>query len=51
MKKTLLKHCIKQVPKSQHDKNMLVVGREMFDRRTPKRDVPMYKVSDGKIIK
>lgn len=30
---------------------MLDIGGEMFDKKVPKRDVPMYKVNNGKIMK
>lgn len=51
MKKTLLKHCNKRIGSEQREKNMLVIGQEMFDKKVPKKDIPMYRVVGGKLMK
>lgn len=51
MKKTLLKKCQKPIANNQKEKSQLISGREMFDKREPKRDVPMYSVRGGRIVK
>lgn len=51
MKRTLLKHCKKQLVGEPRENSMLVIGREMFDRKDTRKDVPMYKVRNGKLIK
>lgn len=51
MKKKLLKKCQKSISVEQREMSMLVVGREMFDRKVPKRDIPMYNVREGKMAR
>lgn len=43
MKKTLLKRCGQPIGKEQKENNMVTLGREMFEQRIPKQDIPMYR--------
>lgn len=49
MKQTLLKRCQKPLSSNQREKNMSVMGREIFDKKEPRRDIPMYNVREDKL--
>lgn len=51
MRKVLLKKCQKPIANNQKERSQLIAGREMFDKREPIRDIPMYSVRGGKIVK
>ena len=48
MKTTLLKHCSKQIVGAQRENSMLQIGHEMFEKKVPKKDIPMYRMVKGK---
>ena len=51
MRKVLLKKCQKPIASKQKESSQVITGRVMFDKRTPMRDIPMYSVRGGKIVK
>lgn len=51
MKKTLLKKCHKLLANEQRESNRLIMGREMFDKKVPKKDIPMYSIRDKGLLK
>ena len=51
MKKILLKKCCKPVTEHQKEKASSIIGREMFNQKTPKVNIPMYCMKNGKVAK
>ena len=50
MKKKLIKKCNKPVDKKQREWGMLIIGQQAFGQ-VPKRDIPMFSLKEGRIIK
>ena len=51
MKKILIKKCSKSIDNKQREWGMLTIGKEAFNNQKPQKDVPMYSLREGKVVK